>query len=337
MISLKYESDSFHVKTINNEINILRGIAFFLVLFGHSFPDSAYGYINAYTEFAREFIYSFHMPLFFIISGFCMAPLLSEKQVSIKAELIKRCKRLLIPYLFYSYIAIIPKLIFSSYMYIEFEPKVIWTTLLGKSTSGTLWYLWNLFMINMLFLLISRLTSSRRLWLLISFGLYAINLFFQLSYFDKVMEYSVFYVLGIFLSTYFTAVKKWIENKGILMLIFMLIDAGIVIFIGNNQNIKLLTALIGSIPMLYIAIQIQTQGGIFKNILELASDYSYGIYLMSPYIQVAIRVFLYKKLGVSYILCMGLMFVLGFLFPYVVIKYIVEKNKYLSRILIGQW
>jgi hypothetical protein len=44
-----------------------------LVLLGHSFPDSAYGYINMYTEFAREYIYGFH----------------------IKDELIKRAKRLL--------------------------------------------------------------------------------------------------------------------------------------------------------------------------------------------------------------------------------------------------
>ena len=65
--------------------------------------------------------------------------------------------------------------------------------------------------------------------------------------------------------------------------------------------------------------------------------HSYGIYLMSLYVQVAIRVFLYKKLGVSYLLCMGLMIILGYLVPYMIIKYIVEKNKYLSRILIGQW
>lgn len=176
----------------NNEINILRGIAFVLVLLGHSFPDSAYGYINMYTEFAREYIYSFHMPLFFIISGFCMAPLLSQKQISIKDELIKRAKRLLIPYLFYSYIAIIPKLIFSSYMYIKFEPRLIWTTLLGKSTSGTLWYIWNLFVINMFFLIISRFIYNKIIWLLISSGLYIINLFVSPFYFDKLMKYSIF-------------------------------------------------------------------------------------------------------------------------------------------------
>lgn len=321
----------------NNEINILRGIAFVLVLLGHSFPDSAYGYINMYTEFAREYIYSFHMPLFFIISGFCMAPLLSEKQISIKDELIKRAKRLLIPYLFYSYIAIIPKLIFSSYMYIKFEPRLIWTTLLGKSTSGTLWYIWNLFVINMFFLIISRFIYNKIIWLLISSGLYIINLFVSPFYFDKLMKYSIFFVLGIFLSGYFSIIKKWIENKGLLMLIFILINGGIVMFIGNNKSTELLTALIGSIPVLYLAIHIQAQGGYPKKILELASNYSYGVYLMSPYVQVAIRVFVYQKLGAPYLLCMGLMLVFGFLFPYIFIKYFVEKNKYLSGVLIGKW
>lgn len=89
--------------------------------------------------------------------------------------------------------------------------------------------------------------------------------------------------------------------------------------------------------MLYLAIRIDEGNSKVKSFLELSSKYSYGIYLMSSYIQVAIRVFLYQKLGLPYLLCMGLMLVLGFLIPYLVIKYIVEKNKYLSRILIGQW
>ena len=53
MDAIKYESDFPHINTRNNEINILRGIAFCLVLLGHSFPDSAYGYINIYPEFGR--------------------------------------------------------------------------------------------------------------------------------------------------------------------------------------------------------------------------------------------------------------------------------------------
>lgn len=325
------------MKSKRNEINILRGIAFCLVLLGHSFPDSAYGYINTHTEFGREYIYSFHMPLFFIISGFCMAPLLSKKEINTKHEIIKRSKRLLIPYLFYSYIAIIPKLIFRSYMYIKFEPQIIWETLLGNSASGTLWYLWTLFMINILFLLISRLTSKKWIWLLISLVLYIGHLLFPSFYFDRLLKYPIFYVLGIYVAEYFPAIKKQIRDKGAVMFLFMLIDAIIVIEIGNDERIGLLTALLGSISMLYLAIRIDEGNSKVKSFLELSSKYSYGIYLMSPYIQVAIRVFLYQKLGLPYLLCMGLMLVLGFLIPYLVIKYIVEKNKYLSRILIGQW
>ena len=326
------------MKSKSSEINILRGIAFCLVLFGHSFPDSAYGYMNAYTEFGREYIYSFHMPLFFIISGFCMEPLLLQREINIKSEVIKRGRRLLIPYIFYSYIAIIPKLIFHSYMYIKFEPQIILETLLGHSASGTLWYLWNLFMINILFLFISRVTIKKLVWLLIGLLLYIGHLLFPDFYFDELLKYPIFYVLGIYLAAYFPMIKKRIMGKGggMAMLLFMLLDAVIVAWIGNNIRVEMLTAMLGSISMLYLAVWIDRRNGRIKSFLELSSNYSYGIYLMSPYVQVAIRVFLYRKLGMPYLLCMGLMLVLGFLIPYVLIRGIVEKNIYLSKILIGK-
>ena len=121
------------------------------------------------------------------------------------------------------------------------------------------------------------------------------------------------------------------------MLFFMLIDAVLVIWIGNDIKVELLKALLGSISMLYLSIRIDESNGKVKSFLELSSKYSYGIYLMSPYVQVTIRVFLYSMLEMPYLLCMGLMIILGYLVPYVIIKYIVEKNKYLSRILIGKW
>lgn len=322
------------MKSKSSEINILRGIAFCLVLFGHSFPDSVHGF---YTGFVHTYIYSFHMPLFFIISGFCMESLLSCSQINIKDEIVKRSKRLLIPYLFYSYIVIIPKWMFNSYMHNKIELSNIWGILWGNGTSTTLWYLWNLFMINMLFLLISRLTSKKRIWLFISLILYVTYLLFPGFYFYRLLKYPIFYVLGIYTASYFPVIKKWLSNRGAVVLLFMLTNAVIVISIGDDIRAGLLTALLGSISMLYLAIRIDEGNSKVKSFLELASKYSYGIYLMSPYVQVAVRVFLYQKAGMSYLLCMGLMLVLGFLIPYVIIKYIVEKNVYLRRILIGEW
>lgn len=60
-------------KTFNYEMNILRGIAIFLVVFGHAtFKENFISNISgtALLQWSVEFIYTFHMPLFFFISGF---------------------------------------------------------------------------------------------------------------------------------------------------------------------------------------------------------------------------------------------------------------------------
>lgn len=51
-------------------IDALRGISIFLVLWGHSIQYFSAGEINYFNNFVFRFIYSFHMPLFFLISGY---------------------------------------------------------------------------------------------------------------------------------------------------------------------------------------------------------------------------------------------------------------------------
>ncbi len=135
----------------NTTIDILRGIAFLLVLLGHSFPDSAYEFVSPFTEFFHECIYSFHMPLFFVISGYCMHHILMNDNLDLRNEVWKRILRLLVPYYFWSLIAIIPKLAFASFMYLPFEWRQVPLILLGDSPSGTLWYVWTLFILNIAF------------------------------------------------------------------------------------------------------------------------------------------------------------------------------------------
>ncbi len=63
-------------------IDILKGIGILAVIVGHL------------TSFGRQFIFSFHMPLFFIVSGY----LFSSKPL--KASLKSDFKRLVLPYCF---------------------------------------------------------------------------------------------------------------------------------------------------------------------------------------------------------------------------------------------
>ena len=70
-------------------IDTLKAVAIFLVVCGH--------YVH--TPVVKAFIYSFHMHLFFMISGF-----LYHKKDTFGKLVIKKAKTLLVPYLIFSLI-----------------------------------------------------------------------------------------------------------------------------------------------------------------------------------------------------------------------------------------
>lgn len=51
-------------------INFLRGLAIFLMLWGHSIQFASVGQIDYFDNVVFKVIYSFHMPLFMMISGY---------------------------------------------------------------------------------------------------------------------------------------------------------------------------------------------------------------------------------------------------------------------------
>lgn len=73
-------------------IDVLKGLAILLVVFGHNTDDAS-------------FVQCFHMPLFFILSGFCFSP------KPIKDYLWKSTNRLMFPYVAFLLIISIPDII----------------------------------------------------------------------------------------------------------------------------------------------------------------------------------------------------------------------------------
>jgi len=67
-----------------NWIDQVKGFAIFLVVYGHNFPIT------------EKYIYSFHMPLFFMVAGF-FHPIKQDKN-----SIVKRIKTILIPYFIWS-------------------------------------------------------------------------------------------------------------------------------------------------------------------------------------------------------------------------------------------
>lgn len=80
----------------NVQIDVCKGIGIILMLIGHSAV-----LMGNWSNLLFKIIYSFHMPLFFIISGYFFKPL------SFKDNVKKSGRRLLIPYLFASLISIL--------------------------------------------------------------------------------------------------------------------------------------------------------------------------------------------------------------------------------------
>ena len=100
-------------KTYVKEMNILKGIGILLVVLGHSFPD---GVGSGNYRFLHQWIYSFHMPLFFLVSGFFAKRVFEITNFQEYIFLVKdKFKRLIVPYFILSFVAIPLKLILNRY------------------------------------------------------------------------------------------------------------------------------------------------------------------------------------------------------------------------------
>lgn len=121
-------------------LDALRGIAIIFVVMGHTVQFNMISY-SANDVF--NFIYSFHMPLFFIISGMAAAIGRSKIQFSNATHLIySKIRSLIVPFLSWS--LIIPAIISPAFDLREIHIKLI--TLLQSPDKGT-WFLLTLFMI----------------------------------------------------------------------------------------------------------------------------------------------------------------------------------------------
>lgn len=70
-------------------IDVIKGVAIFLVLWGHCIQFSSAGYYDYFSDAVFKFIYSFHMPLFALISGYLFFDSLRKRSLmqSIKTRL----------------------------------------------------------------------------------------------------------------------------------------------------------------------------------------------------------------------------------------------------------
>lgn len=121
-----------------NYIDYSKGIAILFVIFGHVYSGN---------NIATTWIYSFHIPLFFIISGFLLK---LNKNKDTKSMILKKFKSLMVPYILFSIISILGHYLINDLSYMILKKSIFNTiTLFGVEA---LWFLPALFISESIFL-----------------------------------------------------------------------------------------------------------------------------------------------------------------------------------------
>ncbi|MBR1386550.1 MAG: acyltransferase family protein [Bacilli bacterium] len=219
-------------------IDTLRGIGMFFVIFGHAFVNK--------KNIIRKYIYSFHMPLFFFISG------LTTKRSDIKVLpfIKKKMKSLLLPYLFINVFVLLFKYItsflFDLYKNIDLIGGI---EFFFKGYSNKLpciqsWFLLCLFIIEIMFYLLTRVFKddiklSISIVLIFILGiLYSRSNYTFLVYFhlDTSLIGLLFYHLGYLFMKHIKVFEKFITSYYSIILVIILLMGG---YILQDNNIKI--------------------------------------------------------------------------------------------------
>lgn len=186
------------------EMDILRGLGILLVILGHCVPDFPVDLrSNVLAGDLEVWIYRFHMPLFFLCSGyaFCLTTI-KVQRLSFFTFINQRVKRIVIPYLVFSGISLLLRIIFSSVTRSGVNiGDAIWEIFFeGKY----FWFLYTLFLISIIFKVLWDQIKNLPLMLGVAIALYVVCAVFPIKFLciDRIGLYSLYYVLGCCLFKY---------------------------------------------------------------------------------------------------------------------------------------
>ncbi|MBI5558953.1 MAG: acyltransferase family protein [Deltaproteobacteria bacterium] len=298
------------------ELTLARGIAILLAILGNSITTTPVDMkVTGGLLLLHNYIYSFHMHLFFVVSGCCLGLAKQERYIRMVE---KKISRLLIPYLLFSL------LFFCRYMFFDpyhLMPEIWSYIILILLKGGEYWFIFVLFLFFIIYPVASfpagKIGSVCNIFLLLLFA-YFCRVFFSESLINHDAFYFLVY-LAYFLSGYFVApfVSSWLRNKQRMppivffgaMLLFLLLGRLDLRSHDVPAIIIIFTPFFGIVLAMGMA-QFLAHTGFAKFFLWLGK-WSLQLYLVEALIAVFVMYFYYDVMSVRHSLPLMLLFFLS--------------------------
>lgn len=353
------------LKSISDEsrtISLLRGLAIILVVLGHAMiPDIRTQ--NKVVDYIWNGLYSFHMFVFFWISGYLFEKGKEKYRQNIRSFIKKKFNLLIIPFIVltvceYSLLVInkfaIGQKLFS---FIDLGDCTIYDFLNALCFDyghfdTHLWFIYVLFFIFMINIFFPCFCSSRPYFIILLFCsvLYP---FFALCRFPikSISYWAMPFLVGRLcyqkeLLNYMSCLKgHYLALIGVCFIFLNIIinfmgnltfENSIMEFtrIGFCNEIKHITGFMGVVLLLTLVRRISSSK--IKRVLMALDTYSYDIYLLhQPFITVGIAKAL-LKLNVNTFGIVVLTTVMGILIPIIIAKFVIRRNRFLCRAFLGK-
>lgn len=305
-------------------VDVAKGIGIFLVVYGHM----ARGVYRADLGFNEEFfvffdrlIYSFHMPLFFVLSGIFF--LSSVDKRTTKNYIITKVDTLIYPFIIWSVIQGSIQVLLSSQTNSSIGFNDVFSMFWRPQQQ--MWYLYCLFSISVFFLLLHKCKLLNFKYIILIFIVLNVSQLYDLRILMYITKYGVYFLLGICIQQYnlFDKITSMpLKFIGVLIITFIISFSAS--FRESNVLLSLYLSVVGSSLVILIANKIK---GPPSKFLAYVGRYSLNIYLMHILCGTGVRIILDKLFHIDNAYFIFSMAVLaGVLLPILITKILIIFN-----------
>ena len=315
-----------------NEIDILYTIGIVLVLIGHSHSSDWSQFENTVLVSVIRFIYTFHMPLFFFISGFLFQNS-GRLEIDGLGKWVKdKSVRLLAPYFFWSLIALVPKYYLENRSMAGLGNAVVDLAINPRAgVWGHFWFLPVLFMTYAIFGTGKTLMKNEKCFvyggLAVSVIYYLLPVTTGILGLADLRSSLVFFAVGMIVNRSRTVLEKISGGGYCWKLSCCVLLTFVCIRLTNlsywNRMIGLLAALM-MIAVCWLAATM-IRGG---KLTVWVSGHNFTLYIFSWFFQAAMMA-VCGRMNIGWILTFFLMFLAGVIGPAIVL-FIYERTKFLQ-------